>query len=132
MTPESGRTPFVVPGLESGTVSGAVQDTGDTWRIETTLSGEERVFEDEEFETAWAGLEHAVGPLRSCATCSLAILDPYGASNGFDDLSCYRAWPDLAVAIADQGRHAPQQAWAKLYVRRVTAVDQCEEYQSQR
>lgn len=131
-TPASGTAEIALHGsAERAELSWATEETQITVTLRCPPLGIEVAANDDRFDLALeaviAQIPGGLVPLI-CGACRLGILDPFGASNGFDDLSCYRDWPALAEAIERQGRGAGAEAFAKLYRRRVTACDSCKRF----
>lgn len=131
MTPE----PHLVPLALDSTAWLEIREsrTSEIIRLETTWNGSTWTGEGDRFEDAlealMAQLPDSVRPVL-CGRCAFALLDPFGASDGRDDLSCFRERKDLAREFRAHGRKAPAEVFEYLYRHPVCAFHRCEEFES--
>ncbi|MFC1705849.1 HAD family hydrolase [Planctomycetota bacterium] len=109
-----------------------VEDTGDYFHVTARWEDAEYEGSGDFFQDALDGLRRrlpAEAAPKMCGACRHGHLDPYGASNGIDDISCFRDRKDLSRDFARHGRQASPEAEALLYKRNVTAWESCDEFE---
>ncbi len=110
-----------------------VEETdGDSFRLTTTWRGEPVSAESDGFEEALLRLVEALPSGRipvMCGLCRLGAVDPFSASQGRDDISCFRDAQHLIDAYERQGRHAPPEFFQYLGKEPVHAFHSCGQFE---
>ena len=103
----------------------------DSFHLWATYEGREFCSSGEFFEDA---LDELLLQLPSgvvsvmCGNCRLGLLDPFGSSNGRDDISCFCDAPELAQEFEKTGKKASPAVFNFMCRRAVEAFDCCDKF----